>query len=82
MPWPSGKAFAAKHNHALKGAAAQKAADIASAVLRKSGDEGKAIRIANAKVNVMRKRGVVSDRAMAKRSAGLDQPQDVDAATA
>ena len=81
MPWPSGKQFAAKHNHSLKGPAAQKAADIASAVLRKSGDEGKAIRIANAKVGQMRKRGRISDKAHAKHSVGLDRSPDLDAST-
>lgn len=49
MPWKSGQEFATKHNHALHGKSADKAASIANAVLRESGDEGKAIRIANAR---------------------------------
>jgi uncharacterized protein YdaT len=80
MPW-SGQSFQ-KHNHSLSGAGAAKAASIANAILKESGDEGKAIRIANSKVAGMRKRGRISDKAHAKRSAGLDGARDVDAATA
>ncbi len=47
MPWPTGKSFAAKHNHGLSGKAADKAAKTATAILAETGDEGKAIRIAN-----------------------------------
>lgn len=47
MPWRSGKEFAEKHNHKLKGKAAQKAADQATAILKKTGDEGLAIATAN-----------------------------------
>ena len=46
MPW-TGKRFAAKHNKALKGAAATKAAEQANAILRSSGNEGIAIATAN-----------------------------------
>lgn len=66
MPW-TGKSFAAKHNHALSGKGAAKAASIASAIVRSGGDEGVAIATANkyakthrAKLN---RRGVISDRA-------------------
>jgi hypothetical protein len=45
MPW-TGKSFA-KHNKGLGKSGALKAASVANAVLRDSGDEGKAIRIAN-----------------------------------
>lgn len=48
MPWTA-KSFAAKHNHALGGDKAAKAAAMANAILKKTGDEGKAIRIANAR---------------------------------
>lgn len=48
MPW-SAESFA-RHNHALSGKKAEKAASIANAILRDTGDEGKAIRIANARV--------------------------------
>ena len=80
MPWDA--ASFKKHNHPLEGAGAAKAASVANAILRKSGDEGKAIRIANATVNKMRRRGRISNKAHAKHSAGLDAKQDVDAATA
>ncbi len=45
MPW-TGPSFE-KHNHALHGEAASKAASIANAVLRRSGDEGMSIAVAN-----------------------------------
>lgn len=80
MPW-SGKSFGARHNHSLSGAGAAKAVSIANAILKDSGDEGKAIRIANAKVKGMRRRGRISDRVHTKYSAGLDGARDVDAAT-
>jgi uncharacterized protein YdaT len=44
-PW-SGKSFK-KHNKGLGKKQAAKAASVANAILRKSGDEGKAIRIAS-----------------------------------
>jgi uncharacterized protein YdaT len=81
VPW-SGKSFGSRHNHSLSGAGAAKAASIANAVLKRSGDEGMAIAVANKKVAGMRKRGRISDRAYAKHSAGLDSDRDVDAATA
>ena len=46
MPW-TGSSFSAKHNKKLKGAKAEKAASIANAILRSSGDEGMAIATAN-----------------------------------
>lgn len=46
MPW-TGKEFAQKHNHKLKGAAADKAARQANAMLRSGVDEGIAIATAN-----------------------------------
>jgi hypothetical protein len=82
MPW-TGKSFASKHNHALEGTpAAGKAAKIASAILKRGGDEGVPIATANKRVGMMRKRGRISDKAHAKHSAGLDSVRDVDAATA
>lgn len=47
MPWPSGKAFAAKHNKKLRGARAQKAADVATGALKSGVPEGEAVAIAN-----------------------------------
>ena len=46
MPW-SGRSFAERHNHRLKGAKAKKAASQANAILRETGDEGLAIAVAN-----------------------------------
>ena len=48
MPW-TGKTFAAKHNHKLKGAAATKAAHIATAMVKSGAPEGMAIATANAR---------------------------------
>lgn len=56
MPW-TGRSFA-KHNKSLRGARASKAASIANAVLRETGDEGKAIRIANARAKRMTLRNI------------------------
>lgn len=47
MPWTAAS-FAKKHNQKLNPAKAAKAAAIANAVLKKSGNEASAIRIANA----------------------------------
>jgi uncharacterized protein YdaT len=49
MPW-TGKSFK-KHNKGLSDKQADKAASIANAVLRETGDDGKAIRIANSKIH-------------------------------
>jgi uncharacterized protein YdaT len=46
MPW-TGKEFASRHNHKLKGAAADKAARQANAMLRAGVPEGEAIATAN-----------------------------------
>ena len=46
MPW-SGKEFASRHNHKLKGKSADKAASQANALLRSGVPEGEAIAIAN-----------------------------------
>lgn len=46
MPW-SGKSFGERHNHALHGEAASKAASIANAILKRTGDEGLSIATAN-----------------------------------
>jgi uncharacterized protein YdaT len=45
--WTS-QQFKARHNKKLKPAAAKRAAKTANAVLERTGDEGRAIRIANA----------------------------------
>lgn len=46
MPW-SGKEFAAKHNHKLKGKSADKAAAQATAMVKAGVPEGEAIATAN-----------------------------------
>lgn len=47
MPW-TGKEFKSRHNHGMSASQATEAARVANAVLGKTGDEGQAIRIANA----------------------------------
>lgn len=46
MPW-TGKTFSKRHNRNLKGKAATRAARQANAILKKTGDEGLAIAVAN-----------------------------------
>ncbi len=47
MPWKTGRDFASKHNKKLKGAAATKAAKVATAMVNRGVDEGIAIATAN-----------------------------------
>lgn len=47
MPWTA-RTFSSRHNRSLRGAGAARAARVANAVLRRTGDEGRAIRIASA----------------------------------
>jgi len=49
MPW-TGESFRARHNKKLSPRRAVKAAGIANAILRDTGDEALAIRTANARV--------------------------------
>ena len=69
MPW-TGNTFA-KHNHSLNKAGNAKAASIATAVLKSSGDEGEAIAVANKYANKhagkLKKRGIMSQNAAEKR---------------
>lgn len=46
MPWDA-KSFKAKHNHSLTAGQAKKASAQANAILKKTGDEGLAIAVAN-----------------------------------
>jgi uncharacterized protein YdaT len=48
MPWDA-TGFKHRHNHSLSDMQAAKASEIANAVLRRTGDEGLAIRVANAR---------------------------------
>ena len=50
MPW-TGESFRSKHNKKLTIEQASKAAKIANAILRDTGDETKAIRIANYEIS-------------------------------
>lgn len=52
MPW-SPQSFRERHNQKLGTAEATRASRIANAILAKSGDEGKAIRIANARARAV-----------------------------
>jgi len=49
MPWTA-QSFKSKHNKSLSPAKAARAAAIANSVLKSSGDDAKAIRIANGSV--------------------------------
>lgn len=79
MPW-TGPEFKARHNKKLTGGEADKAAAQASAILASGAPEGVAIATANKRVNKMRKRGVISNKAAA-RHFGQDEVQDVDASS-
>ncbi len=57
MPW-SGKEFAAKHNHKLSGAKANKAAKIATAMVNRGVPEGEAIATANKRAEAKPKFGM------------------------
>lgn len=64
MPW-SGKSFAERHNHKLKGARAEKAAAQATAMVRAGVPEGTAIAVANKnaarhKAPPPRKQGIIN----------------------
>lgn len=72
MPWSSGKEFASRHNHALHGEAASKAASIANAILKRSGDDGLAIATANKYAASHRANGGASDISAALRIAHRD----------
>jgi uncharacterized protein YdaT len=54
MPW-TGESFRNKHNKKLSAGQAREAAKMANAILRDTGDEAKAIRIANYDVGKKKK---------------------------
>lgn len=68
MPW-IGKSFAERHNHSLKGAAADKAAKITTAMVERGVPEGEAIATANARAKgkKLAARGLISDKQASKR---------------
>lgn len=59
MPWTA-EEFRSKHNEKLTPAQAEKAAKIANAVLAETGDEGKAIRIANSRATASIRQSVLA----------------------
>lgn len=65
MPWRSPSDFAARHNKKLRGAAAGKARDQATAMIRRGVPEGMAIATANRTGN----------RMMARQRAMYDHPR-------
>src|ERR1700676_5395808 len=56
MPWATGEDFASRHNHKLKGAAASKAAEMATAMVREGVPEVVAIATANKHGDKMQER--------------------------
>ncbi|MDE2106901.1 MAG: hypothetical protein KGL39_57330 [Patescibacteria group bacterium] len=55
MPWDAAS-FRSKHNRRLTSGGAQKAAKIANAILKRTGDERLAIATANARVRGMKRK--------------------------
>lgn len=53
MPWPTGDAFAQAHNKKLKGPAADKAREMAEAMIKRGVDEGTSIATANKHGNAL-----------------------------
>ena len=66
MPWDA-KSFKEKHNHKLKGAAASKAAEMATAMVKAGTPEGIAIATANKHGNKMMRRKTLYDHPKSKR---------------
>ena len=65
MPWDA-KSFKAKHNHSLSKGEAKSAARQATAMVNAGVDEGIAIATANKRINRLRNKGAISDRAHAR----------------
>lgn len=76
MPWKTGRSFASAHNRKLKGAAAGKAARVATAMVNRGLPEGEAIATANKIGNAaMRNEGDALKAGMAARvGTGMAQP--------
>jgi hypothetical protein len=62
MPW-TGKSFRAKHNKSLTPPQASSAARQASAMVRSGLPDDEAIRVANARIKRLRRRGSITDKA-------------------
>ena len=67
MPWDAGS-FKEKHNHKLKGAAASKAAEQATAMVKSGVPEGVAIATANKTGDRMMRRKTMYDHPKSKRN--------------
>lgn len=74
MPW-TGKEFASRHNHKLKGAAATKAASQATAMVKKGVPEGIAIATANKTGDRVKSAGSPKSRDEHMARVGKHQPQ-------
>ena len=55
MPWTAAS-FKKKHDHKLSDSQAKEAAKVANAILKQTGDEGKAIRVAISQAKKSRKK--------------------------
>lgn len=75
MPWP-GTSFRS-HNHSLTDAEAKSAGRQATAMVKSGTDEGVAIATANKRINMLRKRGLISEKqhgkTLADKYGGEDQ---------
>jgi len=58
MPWTP-KEFVSRHNQSLSARQGAQASKVANAILRDSGDEGKAIRIANWQAKMGKKKTTI-----------------------
>jgi len=81
MPW-SPEQFAARHDKSLSKSEAKKASRQANAIAESGADEGVAIATAIKRVNRLRKRGLISDRAHKRMPERWGRADDVNAATA
>jgi len=79
MPW-NAKTFG-RHNGKASPSQASSGAKQANAILESTGDEGLALAVANKRIKRLKQRGLVSDHAQSRMSAGLDRDPDVDAAS-
>lgn len=68
MPWASGKEFAEAHNSKLKGRAADKAAEMATAMVKSGTPEGIAIATANKHGDKMMKGQTLYDHPRSRKS--------------
>ena len=69
MPWPTGESFAKAHNNKLKGRAANKAAEMATAMVKDGVPEGIAIATANKHGDKMQKAHTLYDHPRSRAAA-------------